>query len=56
MNVPLHGGCRQKQVLIAVLYAFEGYIPSAFDNVAKSSQWKKPLRDNMLTDSIEVIS
>lgn len=30
--------------------------PSAFDNVWQELNWKKPLRDKELTDSIEVIS
>jgi hypothetical protein len=30
--------------------------PSAFDNACASQKWKKPLRDNDLTDSIEVKS
>jgi hypothetical protein len=29
---------------------------SAFDNVCKSINWKKPLRDKVLTDSIHVKS
>jgi hypothetical protein len=29
---------------------------SAFDNAQEPAKWKKPLRDNELTDSIEVKS
>jgi hypothetical protein len=33
-----------------------GLKASAFDNAPEPVKWKKPLRDNALTDSIEVKS
>ncbi len=35
---------------------WDAYKPSAFGNVCNMSKQKKPLRDNDLTDSIQVIS
>jgi hypothetical protein len=44
-------------MLVMLVFPVQGLMKaSAFDNACGSQKWKKPLRDNDLTDSIEVKS